>query len=174
MSSFIYTRGAAILAGAGNWSSDVFRALLERSTSTYSPSRDHDYVSDLTNLVEITVASYARVTLAGKAILVDDTNKQVGLDFDDPAFGNLESGQTVQSLIIYRQVGGNDATPADDELILRFDGKIDVTLAANAALSATTIYVEPLIAALASGASLDFGGGATCTVSGSAAIGARA
>jgi len=99
----------------------VVRCLLERSTSTYSPNADDDFVGDLTGLVEITVASYARQTVASKAVNQDDTNDRAELDFDDLAFGNLESGQTVKALIFYVQTGGSDATPNDDILIARVD-----------------------------------------------------
>ena len=97
------------------------RCLLERSTSTYSPNKDHDFVGDLTNLVEISVASYTRQTVTAKAVNIDDANDRVELDFGDIAFGNLEAGQTVSALIFYRQTGGSDATPADDDLIARVD-----------------------------------------------------
>lgn len=170
---FVYSRFNSILAAGGNFSSDVIKCLLERSTSTYSPNIDHDFVSDLTGLVEISVTSYVRQTLATKAVNIDDPNDRVELDCDDLAFGNLEAGQTVKALIFYRQTGGNDASPSDDELMLYYDGKIDVYLAANALINATTIYVDPLPAALASGTALDFGGGGTCSLTSSAAKGAR-
>jgi hypothetical protein len=99
----------------------VVRCLLERSTSTYSPNKDHDFVGDLTGLVEITVASYVRQTVATKAVNIDDANDRVEFDFDNIAFGSLETGQTVLSLIFYVQTGGSDATPNDDPLICRID-----------------------------------------------------
>jgi hypothetical protein len=92
----------------------VVRALLERSTSTYTPNKDHDFVGDLTGLVEVSVASYARQTVANKAVNIE-------LDFDNIAFGSLESGQTADALIFYQQTGGSDATPNDDDLIAYVD-----------------------------------------------------
>ena len=172
---FVYSKFSELLAGAGNFSSDTFRALLERSTSTYSPNIDHDFLDDFAGGggVEISVASYARQTLGSKAINPDTANDRTELTCGTLAFGNLESGQTVKALIIYRQVGGDDTTPANDELMLYYDGKIDVYLAADAAGSATTLWVDPLTAALANGTALDFGGGGTCTLSSGAAKGAR-
>jgi hypothetical protein len=99
----------------------VVRALLERSTSTYTPNKDHDFVGDLTGLVEVSVASYARQTVANKAVNIDDANDRVELDFDNIAFGSLESGQTADALIFYQQTGGSDATPNDDDLIAYVD-----------------------------------------------------
>lgn len=171
MSRILYTNG---LHGV-DWTTDVLRVLLERSTSTYSPDRDHDFLDSFTGGggVEISVASYARQTLAGKAKNVDDTKNQIEYDANDVAFGNLESGQTVKAIIVYKQVGGDDTTPANDPLILYDDGKVDVVLAADAASSATTLWVEPLEANLPSGTALDFGGGATCTLSSAASRGDR-
>jgi len=171
MSRLIYTNGLHQV----DWASDVLRILLERSTSSYSPDRDHDFLSSFTGGggVEISVASYARKTLANAAKNVDDTKNQMEYDCDDVAFGSLESGQTVKSLMIYKQVGGSDATPADDPLIYRDDGKIDVVLAADAAINDTTLWVEPIEADIPSGSALDFGGGATCTLSSGASRGDR-
>lgn len=99
----------------------VVRCLLERDTSTYAPNKDHDFVGDLTGLVEISVASYGRQTVANKAVNIDDALDRVEFDFDNIAFGSLESGQTVEALIFYEQIGGDDTTPADDPLICRID-----------------------------------------------------
>lgn len=171
MGRILYTNGLHQV----NWASDVIRMLLERSTSSYSPDRDHDFLSSFTGGggVEISVASYARQTLGTKAKNIDDTKNQVEYDAADVAFGNLESGQTVKSLILYKQVGGDDTTPEDDVLIAYDDGKIDVVLAADVSSSATTLWVEPLEANVPSGAALDFGGGATCSLSSSASRGDR-
>lgn len=124
MANMVYTKFLEQLANGSidfDSGSTVVRCLLERSTSTYSPNKDHDYVGDLTSLVEITVASYARQTVSSKAVNIDDGNDRIGLDFDDISFGSLEAGQTVLALIFYVQTGGSDATPNDDVLICRID-----------------------------------------------------
>jgi hypothetical protein len=172
---FVYSKFGELLAGSGNFSTDVFKVLLERSTSTYVPNIDHDFLDDFTGGggVEISVASYVRLTLGGKSITPDLTNDRTGLFCSTLPFGNLEVGQTVKAALFYRQTGGNDASPADDEMMLYYDGKIDVYLAADAANGATVLWVDPLVAPLPSGAALDFGGGGTCTTTGAAAKGAR-
>lgn len=171
MSKILYTNGLHQI----NWASDTIRVLLERSTSGYTPDRDHDFLDSFTGGggVEITVASYARQSLANKAKAADDTKNQMEYDADDIAFGNLESGQIARAMILYKQVGGNDATPEDDILIAYDDGKIDVVLAADASAGATGIWVQPLEADIPSGATLNFGGGATATVQANASRGAR-
>lgn len=130
-----------------DWETATIRVLLERDTSTYAVNKDHDFVSDLTGLVEISVASYARQTLAGGSVVLDDANDRIELDCSDLAFGNLESGQTVESLIFYQQIGGSDATPADDVLICRIDTDAAPVLPAALAGGAfnVTINTEGLI-----------------------------
>jgi hypothetical protein len=171
MSRILYQNGLHKV----NWASDVIRVLLERSTSAYAPDRDHDFLDAFTGGggVEISVASYARQTLANAAKNVDDTKNQIEYDADNLAFGTLEAGQIVKAMIVYRQTGGSDATPADDELILYDDGKIDVVLAADAAQDASTLWVEPLEADLPNGTALDFGGGATASLTAGASRGDR-
>ncbi len=172
---FVYSAFAKLMAGSGNFSSDTFRCLLERSTSSYSPNIDHPFLDSFTGGggVEISVASYARVSLGSKSITQDDPNDRTELSCGTLAFGNLESGQTVKALIGYRQTGGNDSSPSDDEMVFYYDGKIDIYLAANAALHATTLYVDPLLAAVPSGSALNFGSGKTCTTTAPASKGAR-
>lgn len=124
MANVIYTQFFNVLSNGGlDWDAagTVIRCLLERDTSTYAVNKDHDFVGDLTGLVEITVAGYARQTVSAKAVNIDDANDRVELDFNDIAFGALPAGQTTKALIFYQQTGGSDATPADDPLIARID-----------------------------------------------------
>ena len=148
MANTIYTRFFSQIANGGldfDAVGTVIRALLERSTSTYTPNKDHDFVSDLTGLVECSVASYARQTLANKAVNIDDANDRVELDFDDIAFGNLETGQTVRALILYQQTGGSDATPADDPLIAYVDTATGLPAALGGGAFNVTIDAEGFI-----------------------------
>ncbi len=146
MPNVIYTRFAERLASANiNWASAVVRVMLERSTSTYTPNKDHDFVSDLTGFVEISVASYARQTAANKAVNVDDANDRVELDLDDVSFGNLETGQTARALVLYLQTGGNDSTPNDDALIAYIDTATGLPAVLGGGAFTVTIDVEGLI-----------------------------
>ena len=173
MTRIVYPRGLSVVASG--WTSHTLRILLERSTSGYTPNIDHDFLDDFTGGggVEISVASYARQTLGSLASAYDSTKNQQEFDCADVSFGSLESGQIVRAVIVYRQTGGDDSTPANDELVLYDDGKIDVVLAANASSGATTIYVQPLEANLPNGTALDFGGGGTCTLQSAASRGDR-
>lgn len=110
----------------------VLKALLLRSTGSYVFNPDHDFISDMVSngMVEITVASYGRITLTGRTVNLDDTLNRSWRDVNDISFGILESGQTVSAICIYEHVT-NDA---DSIPLCYYDGKIKVTAAAPAAL----------------------------------------
>lgn len=148
MANIIFTKFFERIATANmdlDAAGTVVRCLLERSTSTYTPNKDHDFVGDLTGLVEITVTSYARQTVANKAVNIDDANDRVEFDFDDVSFGALESGQTVLSLIFYNQTGGSDATPNDDPLICRIDTATGLPAALGGGTFSVTINSEGFV-----------------------------
>lgn len=148
MANFVYNRALQAIASGDldlNAAGTVVRCMLERSTSTYTPDKDHDYVSDLTGFVEISVASYARVTLATKAVNLDDTNDRAEFDADDLSFGSLETGQTVDALVLYQQTGGSDASPSDDLLIAYIDTATGLPAVLNGGAFTITIDAEGLI-----------------------------
>ncbi len=171
MSRILFARNLRLV----DWTSDVIRCFLERSTSAYTPDIDDQYLDAFTGGggVEISVASYSRQTIASPTEAYDATKNQLELSGAAVAFGNLESGQTVKAVGLYRQIGGDDTTPANDELLLYDDGKVDVVLAADVAISGTTLWVEPLEANLPNGTALDFGGGKTCSLTVAASRGDR-
>ena len=173
MAQLIYPDGLA--ACLSTWSTDTFRVLLESTTSGYLPSIDHNFLDDFTTGggVEISVASYSRQTIANAAKAYDNVKKQVEFDCDDIAFGTLETGESVRAAMVYRQIGGDDATPADDNLVLYDDGKVDIVCAADALLGAGQVFVQPLEANIPNGAAVDFGGGATALLTAAASRGDR-
>lgn len=111
----------------------ALKALLLRSTGSYTFNPDHDFVADVFSNggVEITVASYVRKTLTTVQWTLDDTNNYSVLKFDNIAFGALESGQTVAACLIYEFITNDAASP----LLYHIDGKVKVVAAAPAALS---------------------------------------
>lgn len=148
MANFVFTKALAAIAAGDldlNAAGTVVRAMLERSTSTYSPSKDHDFVSDLTGFVECSVMSYARQTLATKAVNIDDANDRAEFDADDVSFGNLESGQTVKGIILYQQTGGNDSSAGDDVLIAYIDTATGLPATLGGGAFTITIDAEGLI-----------------------------
>lgn len=124
MANILYNKGLhALVDQAFNQESGVMRILLVRSTSTYTPNKDHDFVSQFTSGggIEITVASYARQTLGAVAVTEEDADDLVKTDANNVAFGNLETGQTVKAYIVYFRVGADDTTPEDDILFCYVD-----------------------------------------------------
>lgn len=128
-----YRLGHSDLDWAG---SSVLKALLLRSTGSYTVNPDHDVINDILSGgggVEITVAGYARQTLTSKTATLDDTNDRTKLDCDDIDFGSLPAGQTVAAAVIYEQITNDtDSIP-----LIYLDGKINITLAAPATAAPT-------------------------------------
>ena len=139
MANVIYTKGLAeIQKNDLDWETAVICMLLERSTSAYVPNKDHDFLDSFTagGGVEISVASYARRTLTGCGINLNDVSDQVEFKSNNVAFGSLEAGQVVESLLVYLQVGGDDSSPEDDVLLMYidtdFNGILPVSLGGGA------------------------------------------
>jgi len=126
VSNLIYTKFLAQSFNGGldfDAAGTVLRALLERSTSTYAPNKDDDFLDAFTTGggVEISVGGYSRQTLASKTVTINDANDRIELSCSNLNFGTLAAGQTVKAIIVYQQVGGDDTTPGDDVLICRID-----------------------------------------------------
>lgn len=102
MAASAYNR-AKYLAAKGDLDLDTadLRAMLV--TSSYTFNADHDFVSDVV-ANEISASGYARQTLGGHAVTLDDTNDRAYADFNDVAFGAIASGATSAKLIVYKQV----------------------------------------------------------------------
>jgi len=137
MASLLYNRGKkALVAGEVDWddnSTTTIRVLLV--TPSYTPNADHAYVSDVTN--ESAGTGYVRKDLTSRAVSQNDTNDRVECDAADITWTGLDCG-TIAGAVVYKQVGGNDASPADDILIgfMDFNDLVtnggDVTLQWNA------------------------------------------
>lgn len=93
---------------------------------TFDPSQ-HNYVADVldggTTAWEFganTGSGYSRQPLSNVSLSTDNTDDEGVFDADDTTFGSLD-GATVQGVIVYRQVGTDDTTPGDDEIISIID-----------------------------------------------------
>ena len=83
----------------------------------YTPNRDHNVVTDVTN--EITTINYSRKTVAGSTVTEDDTNDRSGWTVSPvtwAAIGN--STQTARWAVAYEDLGGADSA---NPLIAAFD-----------------------------------------------------
>jgi hypothetical protein len=98
------------------------------------------------------------------ANLANKTKTQGIADADDVTFSAV-TGNTVEAVAIIRDTG----TPSTSEMVALITGRFIVTVAADAASSATTIWVtEPLPATVASQTLAFSNGGSATTVTGTA------
>ena len=111
----------------GNPEADAWRIMLERSDSTYVPNKDHSFRDALTGFQEITVGGYSRLNAQNLTINRDDLADAVRINMD-PFQWVLSAGETVKGYAIYRQVGGDDSTPANDDLLIYGDETVGVQL----------------------------------------------
>ena len=108
MANIVYNKGLAewldpaTAPGVGDW-----EVLLERSTSSYAPNKDDESLLDKAGWVEVSVASYVRQNIAGPTFAAVHASDLVKVDINDVAFGSLEAGQTVLSIIVARNDAGN-------------------------------------------------------------------
>ena len=108
MPNIIYTPGLRdLLTHQRTFDEAEYVALLERDTSTYSPSKSHETLLNQEGWQEISVASYSREVIGNVAITADTVNDRVVLDCGNVDFGSLEAGQTAKSVIVARNDGGN-------------------------------------------------------------------
>jgi hypothetical protein len=89
------------------------------------------------------------------------------LDADDVTFTSVTG--TIHAHAIYRDAGSE----ATDRTVYFMDGRTQVTVAADAASSATTLWVEQLEGIIPNGATMIFSNGITATVTSQAAAFAR-
>lgn len=111
MANLVYTKGIFEIFGANtDLDSADLRVLLLKSS--YTPNKDHNFVADVVaSSAEISVAGYARQTLASKTLTEDDTNDMVYLDANDVTFPGLATGQTFQYPVMFRHTGSDATAP---------------------------------------------------------------
>jgi hypothetical protein len=124
-----------LLTGAIDLSSDTLRVALYNDTTAFTFDPDvHEFVADVldggTTAEEFGGAGgtgYSRNDVTGTTVTQDDTDDEATYDSDDFTWSSLD-GETIQGAIIYKQVGADDSTPADDPIIQVYDdGMADVS-----------------------------------------------
>jgi len=133
MANGVYNRGLFEIANAvADLDAADLRVLLLNSGYTFSKA--HNVVADVV-ANEISVAGYARQTLANKVVVEDDTNNRAYLDADDSVFPSMAAGQTIGGAAIFRHTG-SDATAA----LIVF---VDVADVATAGTAFTLTWAAP-------------------------------
>ena len=104
----VYNRGKFIIADSSlNWTADTIRVLLVDSGYAYDP--DDNFVSDV-SADEVVDASYARQTLANKAVNEDDANDEATMEADPADFGAL-TGVTPAGIVVFKFVTNDADSP---------------------------------------------------------------
>lgn len=156
------------LDGSIDWDTAVIKVSLVRG---YTFSAAHKFVSDVTGAGGTLVSTSA--ALGSKTV----TNGIA--DAADTSFTSVAAGAAIPCYIIYQSsavTGGADVAASSQRLISCHDGKIQFTVAAAATTGATSITIDPLLAAIPSGATLtkiSGTGPTTITTSATGAAGAR-
>ncbi|WP_226041560.1 hypothetical protein [Natrinema sp. DC36] len=114
-----------LLTSSIDLSADTIRVAFYDDTTAFTFDPDvHEFVDDIldggTTAQEMSGTGYSRQTVANQTTTQDDTNDQASFDGDDLTWTGIDAG-TIQGAIIYRQVGGDDTTPADDDVIIVLD-----------------------------------------------------
>ena len=118
-----------LLDGEIDLTNDTVKVALLKATTEYSPDPDsHEFVSDIldggTTGEEFDDTNYSRLTLANQAVSQDDADDEGVFDADDltfPDLGSSTGGQTIEAVLLYKQVGADDTTPEDDPVIRVID-----------------------------------------------------
>jgi len=119
---------AEIFRGSIDLVNDTFRVALFNDTTAFTFDPDtHEFVADVldggTTAEEFGGSGgtgYSRPGVTGQTVTQDNTNGRGIYDSDDLTWPSLD-GETIQGVIIYKQVGGDDTTPADDPIIQVYD-----------------------------------------------------
>lgn len=93
---------------------DTIKSMLAKST--YTPDRDHDFVSDVTEISGVSgytggFGGAGRKTLASKALSVIDASDQLMFDAADVAYGALGTGDTIGGAIAIKEITNDAASP---------------------------------------------------------------
>ena len=118
---------------------DTIRIALYNNSTAFTPDPDvHAYVADVFGgttpaATEFADTNYSRLDVPTRSTRQNNTADQAEWDAGDVTWTALGGTETIQGAIIYRQVGADDTTPADDEIIRIIDDatEADLPLATN-------------------------------------------
>jgi len=113
------------LNAAIDWVNDTIRVALISDNTAYSLDIDTDeFVDDVfasaDEFGDNGGTGYSRQTVANASTSQDDTDDEGVADGDDVTFSSLD-GETIQGVLVYKQVGGDDTTPGDDPVLYYLD-----------------------------------------------------
>ena len=114
-----------LMEGQFDLPNDTVRVALISDNTAYTFDTDnHTFVDDVldggTTAEEFNGTGYSRQTISNITVTQDNNDDEGVADGDDVTFTNLD-GDTVQAILIYKQVGGDDNSPGDDPIITIYD-----------------------------------------------------
>lgn len=117
-----------LFTGAIDLANDTLRIALYNDTTAFTFDPDtHEFLGDVldggTTAEEFGGAGgtgYSRKAVTNTSVSQDNADDEAVWDSDDFTWSSLD-GETIQGAIIYRQIGGDDSTPGDDEIIQVYD-----------------------------------------------------
>lgn len=122
----------ALFDGEINLQTDTIRVALYNDSIPFTPDPDtHAFVGDVLNGTaanEFGDTNYTRQALDLPDTRQDNTVDQAQWDGADITWNSLGGTETIQGVIIYKQVGADDSTPADDPIIRIIDDTDDPDL----------------------------------------------
>lgn len=120
-----------------DYANDTIRVALLKETAEYNPdSVAHEFVADVldggTTGAEFDDTNYSRQTLT-TSVTEDNTDNEGVFDANDVTWTSLGGSQTIEAILIYKQVGADDTTPVDDPILRILDDseEADLPLATN-------------------------------------------
>jgi len=140
--------------GQFDFTSDTVKVALISDNTSYTFSPDSDtFVNDVldggTTAEEFAGTGYSRQTLSNITVTQDDADDEGVVDADNVTFSGID-GDTIQGILIYKQVGGDDSTPGDDPIVAVLDddsaGSLaDLPLTANGSDVQITFDTEGVV-----------------------------
>lgn len=114
-----------LLNGTVDWANDTIKVALGSDNTAYTfDQAAHEFVGDVfdggTTGTEFAGTGYSRQTLANTAVTQDDTDNEGVADADDVTFSSID-GDTIQFIVVYKQVGTDDTTAGDDPILALYD-----------------------------------------------------
>lgn len=113
---------------------DVIRVALYNNATAFTPDPDvHATVADVFGgttpaATEFGDTNYTRKDVTLPVIRQDNAVDQAQWDADDITWTALGGTETIQGAIIYKRVGADDTTPADDPIIRVIDDSTEADL----------------------------------------------
>ena len=139
MANLLYNAGLRdLMVNTKTWDTATYKCALVRTTSTYTPAKSDTTFLNQSGLVLITVSSYTTHTIGTPTVTANNSTNAAVISCADIDFGNLEAGQSVKAIVIYRDDGSNGVPLAyidtdSGSLLPRALGAGDFKVSINAA-----------------------------------------